>query len=464
MSEAEPPPPDDAAASWHVSAELCRRFLEGRVSPPERRAVVRHLITECSECIALMGRISAESGYWLGKAGADAFVDRDYAEAFQAAFRFASQAARRVALERLHGWAHWSALDPLLPDERLPTIIERKDWHHWGLFWALLDAAHWYRTRDPEEAADIARLALEVARLLNPFEVGSEAAAWDLRAGAWVVLADCLRRAGDLAGARRAIAEAWRWNEEGAGDPLDKARIYIADASYAAAIGELDIAAVVLEKAVSLYRAAGETHLHGRTLVTMARTIGYADPDRGIAHLEAALELLNPVRAPRLEICAQHLLAEFLCAAGRPEEALAILDRVRPLYREFPDEEAQLRLHWLQGRVSLALGEAADAVAVLRQAQEEFRARDFRQDFILVSIDLAEAHVAQGETATALRVLTEVTPLLASWNPHRDLLDTWLRFQEELQDETLTAPGIFKRFRLYYRRHWHVPAAEFSPD
>ncbi len=463
MSETVPPGQGDAPARWHVSAELCRRFLEGRVSAPERRAVMRHLITQCPECLGLLGRISAESGYWFGKPGAEAYIDRDYAEAFQAAFRFASQAARRVALERLHGWAHWSALDPLLPDERLPTIIERKDWHHWGLFRALLDAAHWYLARDPEEAADIARLALDTARLLYPFDAGSEAAAWDLRAEGWVVLADCLRRAGDLDGARQAIAEAWRWNEEGAGDPLDKARIYIADASYAAAIGELDIAVVVLEKALSLYRTADQPHLQGRTLITMARMIGYADPDRGIAHLEAALQLLNPVRAPRLELCAQHLLAEFLCAAGRPEEALAILDRVRPLYREFPDEEAQLQLHWLQGRVSLALGEAADAVAVLLQGQEEFRARDLRQDFLLVSIDLAEAHVAQGETATALRVLTEVTPLLASWNPHRNLLDAWLRFQEELQDETLMVAGIFRRFRLHYRRYWHVPEAEFSP-
>src|SRR5262249_47052159 len=137
----------------------------------------------------------------------------------------------------------------------------------------------------------------------------------------------------------------------------------------------------------------------------------------------------------------------------RPEEALAVLDRLRPLYREFPDE-AQLRLHWLQGRMSLALGEAAEAVAILRQAQEEFRAREGRQGFVVGAIDLAEAHVTQGERATALRVLTEVTPLLASWKPHPDLLATWLRFQTDLQDDTLVVPGIFQRFRLYFRRHW----------
>jgi hypothetical protein len=65
----------------------------------------------------------------------------------------------------------------------------------------------------------------------------------------------------------------------------------------------------------------------------MARMIGYVDPGQGIGHLEQALELINPVREPRLALCAEHCLAELLCDAGRPDEALAILDRVRPLYR-----------------------------------------------------------------------------------------------------------------------------------
>jgi tetratricopeptide (TPR) repeat protein len=428
--------------------------------------VLRHLITQCEDCLGLMGRVGSEAGHWSGKEGGDAFVGRDYAEAFQAAFKFASQAARRVAQERLLGWAHWSALDPLLSNERLSAVIVRKDWHHWGLFWALLDAAHWYKARDPQEAADISQLALDIVELLSPSAVGGETAARDMRARAWIVLADCRLRAGDLNGVRRAIAEAWRWNEEGAGDPLDKARLYICDASYAAAIGELDIAVVTLEKARLLYRAADDPHLEGRTLVQMARTIGYVNPDRGIAHLEVGLQILNPVREPRLELCAHHSLAEFQCAAGRPEEALAILDRIRPLYREFPDEWAQLRLHWLQGQIVLALGNAAEAAAILRQAQDEFRARDLRLDFLLVSIDLAETQVAEGKTAGALRIFTEATPLLSSWTPHRNALDAWLRFQRALEErgDARAAGMLFHQLRIYYRRFWHVSTVEFSVE
>ncbi len=79
-----------------------------------------------------------------------------------------------------------------------------------------------------------------------------------MRARAWAVLADCRRLAADLGGARTAIAQAWKWNEEGAGDPLDRARIYVSDASHAAMIGESETAQAILEKALSLYRAAND--------------------------------------------------------------------------------------------------------------------------------------------------------------------------------------------------------------
>jgi hypothetical protein len=204
MSEPLTTGPRDMANTAHLSAELVRRFLEQQVSVSERQAVVRHLVTQCPECLALTGRITAEGGYWFG-AGAEAFLERDYTEAFEAASKFTDRAARRIAVERLCGWGHWSVLDPLLPNERLPAVVIRKDWHR-GLFRALLDAARWYSSRDPQEAADIAQLGLDVVDLLDPLAVGGEAAAKDMRAKAWMILGNCRRLASDLDGAREAIA------------------------------------------------------------------------------------------------------------------------------------------------------------------------------------------------------------------------------------------------------------------
>jgi tetratricopeptide (TPR) repeat protein len=301
--------------------------------------------------------------------------------------------------------------------------------------------------------------------LLKPKAVGGEAAAKDMRAKAFAILADCRRLASDLDGARAAIAEAWKWNEEGAGDPLDKAEIFRVDASYAATIGEFETAEAILEKALALYRAVGDANLEGRTLIQMAHTVGYVNPEKGLGHIGRALELISPVREPRLELCAQHALAWFLCTAGRPQDALGVLDRVRPLYQQFPDEWAQLRFHWLQGRVAHALGSFAEAASILRQVREEFCARDQHRDFLMISIDLAEAHVAARDTATALSFLDETTPILTGWNPHRNALAAWLAFRKALEERRETGAGVgalFSRLRLYYRRYWHVPTAELS--
>jgi tetratricopeptide (TPR) repeat protein len=455
----------DMAETWHFSVDLCRRFLEGRVSAPEKRAFVRHLIGQCEDCRALLGRIAAEGGYWFGKRGAEAYVERDYTAAFQAAFKFATTVQGEIALDHLRGWGHWSALDPLLPRERLPAVIEHKDWHHWGLFRALLDAALWYRGRDPQEAADIAQLALDIADLLDPSAVGGRAAAGDMRAKAWTTVAECRMLAADLDGARQAIGEAWKWNEEGSSDPLDQAELWICDAAYAAAVGEFETAETILEKALSLYLASGQSHLQGRTLILMGETIGSVNPDQGLAHIEHGLQLLNPVREPRMELRAQHHLAEYLSAAGRPGEALAILDRARPLYRQF-DEEAQVRFHWLQGRIAHGLGQSSEAVEILRLTREECRARDLRREFLLATIDLVEAHMGQGETATALRLLAETTPTLASWSLHQNGLAAWRTLQKILDGRrdrggAALAP-LFVQARLYFRRYWLVPGAEFA--
>jgi hypothetical protein len=66
--------------------------------------------------------------------------------------------------------------------------------------------------------------------------------------------------------------------------------------------------------------------------------------------------------------------------------------------------------------------------------REEFRARDLHRDFLMASIDQAEAHVAAGERATAGRLLADVTPIMTSWNLHRNALAACLVFQKALEE------------------------------
>ena len=72
-------------------------------------------------------------------------------------------------------------------------------------------------------------------------------------------------------------------------------------------------------------------HLEGRTLLKMGDCIGQIYPERGIARVRQALPLIDVSREPRLELCARHDLAWFL-NSGKPEGALAVLDRARRVY------------------------------------------------------------------------------------------------------------------------------------
>lgn len=451
------------ADEWHISAELFRRFLDGRVTAAERRQVVRHLLGECTRCAELVERIAEESGYWFPKRGLA--EGQDLEPAFRSAARFADRASRRVAVERLLGWGQWSALAPLLPQERLAEVMAHRSYRHWGLFRALLDAALWFSFRDPREAVDVVQLALDIAEVLDPAQVGGQQTAADLRARGYGALANARRMASDLEGARAALNEAWHWNEEGSGDPLERAQLVSLDASWMRMMGHFETAESALEDALKIYRAAEDLHMQGRTLVQMAHSIGPVDAEKAITHLRAALELINPAREPRLELCAQHDLAYFLTDAGRPQEALAVLDRALPLYEQFPDSWTQLRLRWVQARIARGLNHLPESIAIFRRLWEEFHARLLHYDLVILSLDLAGTLATAREIASAARLVAEVQPILAEWRLGRHIVAAWLVLQQALEEGRTTREilRLVSRLALYYHRHWHNPA-EFTAE
>ena len=149
--------------------------------------------------------------------------------------------------------------------------------------------------------------------------------------------------------------------------------------------------------------------------------------------VQAALALIDPVREPRLEICARHNLIWFLNDSGKPWEALALLETSRPLYRQFPDTWPRLSLRWVEGRIARNLGDLEDAAHTFQSLWQELRRRELHHFLTLLSIDLAEeVQVARGRHAEAVRLVREVHPLLQSWGMHTEGLALWLLFQESL--------------------------------
>lgn len=443
-----------AEMEWHIPEDLLRRFLRVEVSREEGRGVVRHLVAGCPRCTELSHRVTTELGLW--QQGKPAW-EHAYEEVFQRAFAFATAEEQRVALEKLRGWGQWAMLEPLNPQVRFAVVEADPTYHSFGLYDRLLEASRLYMRREPAEAVDIVRLAILVAERLDPKRHGSERVA-DLRASAWAELGNVKRLASDFEGARRAFNEAWRiLEEEGTNDPLEQAHITSLEASYIDELGDFETAEATLEDALHLYQQIGDVHLQGRTLIKMGEFIGKVDPARGIAHIQKALPLIEISREPRLELCAQHDLAWLLNHGGQPEEALAVLEKARPLYKAFPDSYTQFRLHWLEGKIAHSLGALEDAESTFQQLWEELRARDLNHELVLISIDLAETLVKKGEAQRAAELIAQCYPILKGWGLHRYALAAWMFFERAL-GEAQAGGAIFRRIREYYHRHWVRPA------
>ncbi len=427
--------------AWHVSEELLRGFIAGASSKEEGQRIVRHLVRGCERCARMM------ASTWLGEGAEEA----DYEAAFAEAFKFATEMEEQLAIERLRGWAQWSALEPLFPAARIAVVRSQPAYHTFGLYERLLEAAQWYSRRDPAEAADIAMLALVVAEHIPTLEGAARA---DLRATTWAHVANMRRLASDFEGAREAINGAWRiFEEEGSGDPSDRALIISLEASYLDDVGEFEVAESHLETALNLYKSLGDLHLQGRTLIQMGDIIGHVDPARGIRRIMRGLELITPAKEPRLELCAKHDLAWYTCELGRPDEALAFLDRARPLYALHQDSYTQLRLHWLEGKIAFARGEVDEAQNVFARLWDEFHARDLHQEMVLVAIDFAEVLAMKGEIEGAATLVREVHTIMANWKLHRYALAAWLYFERLLTEGRWS--HVFAKLRIYYRRHWN---------
>lgn len=442
--------------SWHISEELIGRFLRAETSKDESREVVRHLLGGCQECAERSLRAAAGKGFLSRPLVIPADWDQAYEEVFNRVITWATAEEQRLALEKLRGWAQWAYLEPLSPQVRFSTVEADASYQTYGLFERLLEASRWASRREPAEAVDIVRLAVVIAEHLDPAEIGEERVA-DLQAIAWANLGNARRIANDFEGARRAFNEAWRILEDGTGDAAERAELISFEASYMKAIGEFELAESTLEEAFEIYRDLADSHRQGRILFQMGDIIGHVDPERGLGHIRKALTLLDREREPRLDLCAQHDLALYLTESGRPREALAILERSRPLYEQFQDDLTQLRMHWLEGKIACRLGELKDAETIFSQLWEELRALNLHQEVVLVTIDLAEVLIKKGESARAAELSAECYGIMKNWNLHRDALSAWIVFQHALTHGRM-AGSLFKKVGEYYRRHWSRPA------
>jgi tetratricopeptide (TPR) repeat protein len=446
-------------ADVHVSAESMQLYLTQQATRAESRRILAHLIRGCPPCADLARTLLTDGvGGWYPAAGKPATEDM-LDDLFERVSAASTENARRLAVEKLQGWGQWAALEPFSPEARALRVMDDPAMHTWGLHQRLIEASRWYNRLDPQEAVNIVKLAIMVGDLIDPARLGGEEARRDLLAESYALLGDSQRLAADFEASRLSFNEAWQHQEMGTGSAYIKAYITRLEAHWKIDMGEFEAAAAALEKALGYYRALGDTSQEGRALVKMGVAVGYVDAAQGVRHLRRALHLLDGKREPRVWLCAQHDLAWFMAEAGDAKEALRILEDTRRLYRQFPDEHTQLRLHWLEAKIAHHIGKVDEAAHILRQLWDEFRARDLRHELLMVTLDLAEVLVALGDLDEAAALARQFFPIMTAWSAHRYALAAWLLLREALELRRLN--DLIPRLRLYYRRHWNR-GAEFT--
>lgn len=454
------------------------RFLQGVLSGEETREVVRHLLSECGACSRSLASVAtrlnrnledlfsapAPAGFPAAPiAGQPGVGDREgsVVRMHPACYRDIpfeplEAEARAIAEERAEEKAKalglWIEIQGLPLREQLRRVRVDNRLQTVGFFERMLAISR-DLSRSPQEAVAIARLVVYVGRRLTGL---AEALLSDLLVASLGNLGNAKRRAGDFRGAREALDAAWALLEDGSGDVLEDAKLWVLQGSFHLDLRQFDEADRCFSKAIAIYVEVHDDHMVGRTLLQKADAIGQLDPRAGISMVHEALHLIDGEREPRLLQTGKHNLITYLNEAGQSREAMRLLEEARPLYAEFDDTFTQVRYHWLEGRILRGLGNLGVAEKIFKALWQEFRRLDLRFELTMLSIDLIEVYVESRKDFEAVALISEVYPLLKEWGMHDEGLGTWLLLRPVVEGRG-NRPTEFAKVRRYYHTAWLKP-------
>ncbi len=341
--------------------------------------------------------------------------------------------SRKVNYRRIRRWAIAAAARPEVTP--LPPLeVERVcDWvvrkldrglglylknskqaNHRDIVLALIDRSYRLRLQDPEGSLRWARAAVEVAENLRLQRHYARLVA-DLRAQAWGNLANTLRIGGVFVEAEKAWGKSDRHWLAGTEDPLLEADLCAKKGSLRGAQKLFDEAIALVGTAVALRDKLKENHLAAKARVQLAYFSYEVDrPDLAIEHLARACEELDYKLEPEVGFALVHNSLVYLEADGDLRTALLGSRTTRWLYDLIGSPLLQHRASWMRGRLTLAEGEPARAVAELEEARRGFLHLDLPYPAALAGLDLAFAYAQQSEPLKVIRLAHEMYPVFTS--------------------------------------------------
>ncbi|HEV7668755.1 MAG TPA: hypothetical protein VGS22_09540 [Thermoanaerobaculia bacterium] len=294
------------------------------------------------------------------------------------------------------------------------------------------------RYADPERMRAAASLAALLAERIphNAFPPGVVA---DLSALAWAELANGRRLVGDHLGAERAFSRAIHWIDRGSGDLQPLAEIADLVASLEIDARRFAPAERLLDRIVIAYRALGEPHLAGRTMILRGVSLGYrGEGSEAVRQIVNGHALLDPGRDPRLALVAVHGLVSRLADSGRFELAAEALRDGMPLYAAYAEPIDRIKVNWTRGRIEIGMGRLEKGERYLREGQQGFRERGMPYFAALVALDLAALHMKEGRTQEVARSIEELLAEFRALGIRREAIVCLLILQRAIATERAT--------------------------
>lgn len=323
------------------------------------------------------------------------------------------------------------------PAERQRIVVRNSPrFHTWGVFERLLEISRRESAENPALAEEMARLSLELSEQLDTARYGAEAIN-DLKGRAWAYIGNARRVQSDLRGAHEALERALVHLKQGTREPWERAVWLDLKASLFRAQRRFEDAKRLLSRALVLFLAVGDRHRAGRTLVNMSTVIHETGkPEKAISLLYRALELIDPNQEPRLLLIAQHNLIDDLAEAGRHMEAQGLLLKASSLYRRFDEPWLRYRRTWVEGKIARGLGQPEQAEELFQTTRAGFLEISAAYDVALVSLDLAILYTEQGKTSELKLLASEMVPIFASLQVHREAIAAFTLWRHAVDAET----------------------------
>jgi tetratricopeptide (TPR) repeat protein len=268
---------------------------------------------------------------------------------------------------------------------------------------------------------------------------------------AWGELANAYRVADRFREAEQAFGQAYEFFRQGTQDRRLLMRLLDLEASLLGSRREFGRALERLTTLSSMYRAAGEIHLAGRTLITKALYLYYkGDSQEACRTLEEGLGLIDGDRDPSLLATAVLNQLLLLEDCGRFTDARIFLFKHRAQINQAGQITA-LRLRWTEGRIHYGMGKLDSAERDFRVVREGFQEAGMSFTCALMGLEIAITLLRQGRTQEAIQEGLASAEMFLSLSIDRELLGSFLFLQEAFQSEIINLADLEETAR-YLRR------------